>query len=511
MIADQHGRGLGGLGVPFVVTLLAIFSCTAPGRIVFPDDEIVFQTTRSLWEDGSLAIEGIPRRTGEPRGRPSGTFGWAEGVDGRRYGFFGHGLSIVALPMYGLGQATAHAAPEVWRHAIRSDHFFVHERSPEADFARLVVSLTNVILTAVAAWLLVVWTRLLGFSTGVCVATGLTYALGTTAWPYTRTFLSEPLSTVVLLGTVVCIARYHRARSTKHARAHRWLWLVGLLAGSSVHVHVLNVVAIPGLAIYALAGPWPDGERRRRRLAFVGAALCCAAGLALLGWSQWVRFGDPFETGRYGLYSHFVVPAEGLLAMLVAPGRSLFVYSPPLIVASLGWMMLWRRAPAVALTCAVLVVTRLLFVSARSDWWGGWAVGPRLLVPVVPFALVPIATVFARWRDLAARARVALLVVLAASVALQAWLSAHSIFEWMLRVYATDSPELSYLTRSHWLPDASPIVGFAELRPDMLLVGAVAIARAGHPGLLVVFTTIAIVGLVAGALLVHRLTRPHRR
>ena len=73
-----------------LVVCTVAYLLTAPGRITYPDDEIVYQTTESLWERGSLAIRGIPFTTGEPEGRPAGTFGWDFGRDGKLYGFFGH-------------------------------------------------------------------------------------------------------------------------------------------------------------------------------------------------------------------------------------------------------------------------------------------------------------------------------------------------------------------------------------------------------------------------------------
>ena len=122
----------------------ALYLWTAPGRILFPDDEIVFQTTRALFERHSVAIEGIPRRTGELRDRADGTFGWAPGVDGKRYGFFGHALALAGLPGFALGKLGAAQAPAAWRHALRSNHYYLHARSQQADWTRFGVSLTNV-------------------------------------------------------------------------------------------------------------------------------------------------------------------------------------------------------------------------------------------------------------------------------------------------------------------------------------------------------------------------------
>lgn len=473
----------------------AAYLWTTPGRILFPDDEIVFQTTRAMWERGSLAVEGIPKRTGELKGRPSGTFGWAPGTDGRRYGFFGHALSVVALPAYGLGKLAQRHAPDAWRHATRSDHYFLHRRSPGEDWPRLLVSLTNSVVTPIAAWLLVEWLLVLGLAWRPCVLTGLAYALGTTAWPYAGTFLSEPLSATVLLGAAVCVARYHRVRGHAGQPARRWLWAGALLVGLSAHVHVLNLIAIPGYLIYTFMPLRREGALVRERAAWSGALALGAATVAALGWSHYARFGDPWQTGRYDHYSHFIVPSAGLLAMLVGPGRSVVLYSPAAGVGLLGWRDALRRIPDAAWFAIVVVITRWVFVATRSDWWGGWAIGPRYLVPVVPLLLLPLPFVLARaWRR-GRKAVLGVVVALGVGVLLQAHLAAHSIFEWMLGLTTTGTFHMSYLERSHWLPSASPIVGFFGLPPDMLSIGAVRLAQHGHPGLLGVLGGIAALGV----------------
>lgn len=493
------------LGLAFVVLCTTIFVWTAPGRIVFPDDEIVFQTTRSMWERGSLAVEGIAKRTGEPDGRPSGTFGWAPGVDGRRFGFFGHALSVVALPAYGLGKVAAEVAPPVWRHAIRSDEFFFHRRSHTGDWTRLLVTLTNTWVTALAAWMLVLWLRVLGTPRASAVIVGLAYALGTAAWPFSGTHLSEPLSALMLLCGAWAVAHFHRARQTApgHASASRWLWLAGAIVGLSVHAHVLNLVMVPCFLGYAL---WPLHRERAwssERAAWIGALTLGAAAVVALGLSHWVRFGDPFETGRHGHYSHFIVPGNGLLAMLVSPGRSLFVYSPALLVALPGWPRLLRRMPVEGWFALSCVAVRLLFVATRSDWWGGWAIGPRFLLPIIPFGLMGLLEVL---RDATTRRRVAVVgACLVACALLELHLSTHSIFEWMLHIYQTTPESVGYLERSHWSPAASPIVGFWGRTVDTLSAGAVRLAQRGHPGLLMVFVGIAVVGAAAGFALFRRL------
>ncbi|MEM6292983.1 MAG: DUF2723 domain-containing protein [Myxococcota bacterium] len=473
--------------VAFLVFCVCAYLLSASGRIVFPDDEIVFQTSEALVERGSLDIEGIPRRTGEPKGRPNGTFGWAPGPDGARYGFFGHGLSVVAMPMVVAGGHAAEHAPPQWKHAIRSDHFFVHRRSQRADWTRLIVSLTNCLLTPLATLLLVTWVRRLGYTAGTALVVGAAYGLGTLAWPYTRTFLSEPLSTIALVGAALCVTIHHQRRAEASPAAARWLYAAAAIMGLSVHVHLLNIVAVPAFVGYALAPAWSQRHDMARTWAI--ALLLGALGLASLGWSQYLRFGSPFESGRFGYYSHFVVPGLELLALFFSPGRSLWLTSPILLGALVGWRALWRRVPAVAWFSAAVVLTRLVFVAARSDWWGGWAIGPRFLLPVVPFTLLPLA---AAWEHGSRRRRLGLAVLLAASIALQAHLAQHSIFEWMVTLHGSTPDDPGYLWVSHWTLRGSPAWGFVAQKPDLLLNGARRLAAVGYPGLWRIFLAVGV-------------------
>ena len=454
------------------VVCSALFVWTAPGRITYPDDEIVFQTTQSLAERGSLEIEGIARRTGERPGQPSGTFGWAPGRDGERYGFFGHGLSLVAVPVYWVADATVDRLDPRWRSAIRNDLFVFHQRSPEADWLRMVVSLTNSLLTPLGAVLLGLWLRELGHAPRPAVLTALTYALATTAWPYAGTFLSEPLSVIVLLGAAWAITRWHRDGRP------RQLGVAASLAGLAVHVHVLNVVALPCLVYYALAPTlgrvgWRGlGSAVDRRSWAIALGLGALA-LAMLGLDQWWRYGSPFETGRLGRYSWWVWPWRGLVTMLFAPGRSLLIYSPPLLLAGLAWPALRRRDPATAWFVLALALTRLGFVACRSDWHGGWAIGPRYLVPTIPFLLVPLAGWLQRWTEHGGIHRWLGAGLLGLSVPFQAWLASHSIFQlfWQLNL---DHGRDHYRAVADWSFGAIPPVAFWRLeRP------ALEFARAG--------------------------------
>lgn len=508
-----------------VVACFALFTCTARGRITYPDDEIVFQTTQSLAEQGSLAIPGIAKRTGELPSHPTGTFGWAEGREGRRYGFFGHGLSIVALPIYALADASVDAVPLAWTRAMRGDLMVFHTRSRSADWQRMVVSLTNCLLTPIAALLLGLWARALGFGLRPALALAWIYALATAAWPYAGTFLSEPLSALVLLAAALAISRWHALR--EQGRGHAALALAGLLTGLSIHVHLLNLAAVPCLLAYALLPSWRAGTLARERNAWTLALALGTLALAALLFGQWWRFGDPFESGRLGRYGHWTAPFEGLLAMMVAPGRSLWLYSPPLILAAFAWPELRRRDPNTATFVLAIALVRLVLVACRSDWRGGWGIGPRYLVPIIPFLLLPLATWLERWRELGRPRRWTSLTLIAGATLMQAWLAIHAIFQVMWALNRQHGAT-RYWRVSDWQLDAMPALAFWRLEQptidfmlagkwaavrssaqvDLLVMGAWRIAEAtGDRSLLHTFQALGALGLLATLALVW-LLRP---
>ena len=66
--------------------------------------------------------------------------------------------------------------------------------------------------------------------------------------------------------------------------------------------------------------------------------------------------------------------------------------SPVLLLALPGFVYLWRERKyrAEALVSLLSVLSFLAFNSSSSMWWGGFAVGPRYLIPMLPFLAWPM-------------------------------------------------------------------------------------------------------------------------
>jgi hypothetical protein len=122
-----------------------------------------------------------------------------------------------------------------------------------------------------------------------------------------------------------------------------------------------------------------------------------------MGWNHH-RFGSVFEMGAFHqrmLGASFQADLGlSLSANLFGLGNSIFVYSPPLILFFFGIGAFLRRKRTLAVTTIGIVLTGLVLYSKFTLWdaTGSW--GPRFLVVLTPFMLLP-AAVFrpnSRWR-----------------------------------------------------------------------------------------------------------------
>ncbi len=222
----------------------------------------------------------------------------------------------------------------------------------------------------------------------------LAFSLGTLFLPYATMLYDHGPSAVALLGAFAAILRQEGRRSARD------LFLAGLLAGLAVLTNYLLALAALAFALYALRKVGWRGLGW-----FLLGALPPA--LLLLGYHA-ACFGSPFATAYAKETPEFRTPGaflevlreprlDVLGALLFSPYRGLLVGSPFLL---LGLPALWRwargaRRPEAAL-CAAIVATCLLFNMGYIGWDGGWGIGPRYLVPAIPFLGLPATSAFAR-------------------------------------------------------------------------------------------------------------------
>src|SRR5262249_29145130 len=154
-----------------------------------------------------------------------------------------------------------------------------------------------------------------------------------------------------------------------------------LLAYQEIYVLLLPVL---GLAVFAsprtedATDGWGAGAVDRRglvRYAVFGAA--CAVGLIWFFGFNHARFGTAMTASRYDDQLFAGNPVAGLLSRTVSPGKSILLFSPPLILAVAGMKGLCRRAPVVAASVILVSTVWLLLVIQLPFFGGDWCWGPR--------------------------------------------------------------------------------------------------------------------------------------
>jgi len=89
---------------------------------------------------------------------------------------------------------------------------------------------------------------------------------------------------------------------------------------------------------------------------------------------------------------------------LFSPSRGLFIFSPIVLVAFAGGLLLWRRHSATPLEqlSAVAIPCYLVAIALFPIWWAGTSFGPRFMTETLPFIFVltiPFVDWVAAWRS----------------------------------------------------------------------------------------------------------------
>lgn len=355
--------------------LVTVYTMTSSGRFHIIDEVSLFAVTESQALRGAIDTNAIAwtQWVNSP-GEVLGAFG----VEGDVYSKKGPAPAFLAVPWYLL------------LHIITE--FNVGIGQLQATL------LWNGIVTAVTAALLWLTALRFGYSDRTGMVLGLLFGLATIAWPYANQFFGEPLSALSLLAIFYGMVAWRRAG--------RWWWMA--IAGIGAGVAFATVTA-HALLIAIFGGWWfVDWLLHRRRApsaaangpthwllaaaAFVVPILAAAALLALY---NFVRFGSPFDTGyHFDAGEGFTNPLlSGLWGLIASPYRGVFWHTPLFFASAAAFFMFVRRHRSESILIALLSVVLLLLYSAWWMWWGGYAWGPRFLVPLTPLWVLPLAPV----------------------------------------------------------------------------------------------------------------------
>jgi len=382
------------LGTSFELRLfLAIWTIYAlhvvPGGGVNPNR--YFDLTHSLVDQHTITIDRYQENTIDKAFK-----------DGHYYSAGLPGPSIVGAPSYLIFKIAYRFVPGSWlNHFSQVQSFKQGTRGGfyQADNTAFFLStiwITLFSLSLLSAFAAVVFFRIflrLGLSQGNALIATVAYAFGTPVFFYSTTYFSHVFS-----ASLAIFALYLVLRLTASDGPLGFV-VLGFISGSAMLMEYQSLVLIAGLVLYAL-WIWPS----KHLLAF---CVGCAIPFGLLLGYNTLAFGGPFHATYEFLASSdrqhltggilgFTIPRPTrLFGLSFSLERGLFLYSPILLLAFVGYVRSFRdkRQPAYGLTgLSIFVFFSLwLWIGSFADWHGGSAFGPRYLTLAIPFAVIGLA------------------------------------------------------------------------------------------------------------------------
>jgi hypothetical protein len=346
-----------------VLVLVALAALPVIG-LTGPQDRTRYELTRHVVLYGTLSIE-------------PGFFDRAV-YNGKTYSDKAPGMSFLAIPAYEGERLVGIArAPADW--------------ASEGDLSLwLVRVLTSGVLFLVSVF--VVGRLAEAFVPGTGSLTAAIFGTATIAASLAPTFFEHDAAAAFAILAFAIVLRRSR-------RVH--IALAGLCAGAAVLFEYSAGLIVLALAAFCAV------RHGRSVLWFVLGLL--PAGIALAAY-DWIAFGSPlhlsyrYEAGGLGAEQHngffgIGVPTLYGIREVLFVDRGLLVFSPVLVAAAVGVVLMWRRSHrAEALLVAAVTVVFVISDTGYFLPYGGGTPGPRFFVPALPFLVLGLPFALARFR-----------------------------------------------------------------------------------------------------------------
>ena len=381
--------------ISLFIALTCFYILLGGGHIYTPDGVVMFRVAQSV-TNGHTDINELENWPG------FGVFKTSKSntEEEKSYAFYGLAYSLMAVPLIELGNHLAPLLTDNERNIFNATKTpqRVHwdDWSPDnwpVPIQIFTASWLNAFLTA--AWVTCFF--LVGcelkFGEKASLVMALLAGLATPLSHYAQTFFSEPLAGLAFMLHYLLLLISQRKQWSQG-----YLFFSGLALGWVVLTKVaLTVLCLPAVIYLIVLLLWSSTDllswtKKMRFIIIKGGAL--ALGLAIpctiLLIYNYLRFNSVFETG-YSEVCLWTTPfLEGIYGLLFSAGRGLLCYTPLIFVSIALAGKFSKSYLKEGIYCIAIFASILLLYAKWFMWEGGWCWGPRFLIPIIPFLLLPI-------------------------------------------------------------------------------------------------------------------------
>ncbi|CAN5201003.1 hypothetical protein BH09PAT2_BH09PAT2_01960 [soil metagenome] len=309
--------------------------------------------------------------------------------DGRFYIYFGPGISILALPLYFLGKSMGIAQVAT---------FFTI-----SIFA--VLNLIFIFLISRHIFKLPLWSALIG---------ALIFGFASTSWSYAITLYQHHVTTFIILSCFYAVWKY------KQGGRSRILWMsyVWIAFAYSIFIDYPNGILIAPVMVYAFYSAFSfknivDKVSIKFDSIFLITSIFFIGICAVHGYYNYVNFGSwkTLSGGLVGIkeirtknllkgsntnaidkeaeaknvvsFFQEVHQPRGFAILLFSRDRGIFLFAPVFLFGFLGILSRLKHTETEGNMLMATVATHIFLYSSWGDPWGGWAFGPRYLIPAM--------------------------------------------------------------------------------------------------------------------------------
>lgn len=308
---------------------------------------------------------------------------------GRFYIFFPPGISLLALPLYKIG-----------KNFNLSQVFSFFSISIFAVFTLLFLY-----KTAKEIFKLPVWISFL---------IPIIFAFGSTSWSYAITLYQHLVTAFLIVSSFYAVWKYAQRGKLS------WIWalFVWFAYGFAILIDYPNAFLMLPVMIYFFFSAFKVSENRkiisvgfRLSLIFTSIFFLVITGLHLyynqVNFGNWktvsgslvgykkikeAKINTKNQQGQSQIstlqsekepvaFFHEESTPKGFSILLFSRDRGLFLYSPIFLLAILGILAIRKKINLEIAILLGIIGVNLFLYSSWGDPWGGWAYGPRYLIP----------------------------------------------------------------------------------------------------------------------------------